>query len=399
MRILVVSNFYPPLHLGGYELDCAQVVQGLRERHDVRVLTSRHRAREAEVEPDVCRVLPLGHYRRRDVLRAPVWSLQAVRHARHLADAFEPDVIFIWNGTRIPQAALWALGQRTTPCVYRICEHWFGRLYEQDDFLRFLLPEWSGAKRVWSRLMRLANLHPELRIDLGRRTDAAVAWVSDALRQATPIPTSVNVTRERTIYIGVPPVLTSPEPARPIIGFIGRLSPEKGPDVAIRALHSLRRNHHLSVDLWLIGDGERGYVQGLESLVRRLELENAVHFLGWQERGEVARLMSRLAAVVVPSRWQEPSGTVASEAAAVGAPIVAARSGGMPEYLPDDCARYFEIGDVSGCASALAETINNPADTRARVARARERASDVLRTDTEVRAMEEFLEQAAYASH
>ena len=44
MKILVVSNLYPPQHVGGYELGCRDVVEKLRARgHNVRVLTSTFR--------------------------------------------------------------------------------------------------------------------------------------------------------------------------------------------------------------------------------------------------------------------------------------------------------------------------------------------------------------------
>lgn len=43
MRLLFVSNLFPPHHLGGYEIVCKQVADGLRERgHEVSILTSTH---------------------------------------------------------------------------------------------------------------------------------------------------------------------------------------------------------------------------------------------------------------------------------------------------------------------------------------------------------------------
>jgi glycogen synthase len=45
MRVLVLSNFYPPHFIGGYELGCRDVVEGLKARgHDVRVLTSTYKS-------------------------------------------------------------------------------------------------------------------------------------------------------------------------------------------------------------------------------------------------------------------------------------------------------------------------------------------------------------------
>ena len=52
MKILVVSNFYPPHHIGGYELGCRDVVEKLRARgHTLRVLTSSFRHRDIKDPP------------------------------------------------------------------------------------------------------------------------------------------------------------------------------------------------------------------------------------------------------------------------------------------------------------------------------------------------------------
>jgi glycosyltransferase involved in cell wall biosynthesis len=212
----------------------------------------------------------------------------------------------------------------------------------------------------------------------------------------------VEPTLERVIYIGVPVADAAQSVRREdlTIGFVGRISPEKAPDVAIKALHRLRTGHGLDVALVLAGSGDDGYLNELQALVRHLLLEEHVRFLGHLYRPRVMELMAGLAVLVVPSRWQEPSGTVASEAAAVGTPVVAARSGGIPEYLPEgEAALYFEIDDVEGCARALAETLEDEEGTRSRSASARARSRDLLTINAEVEAMEEFLLEVAGQSH
>ena len=54
MRILLVSNLYPPVVYGGYEILCAQAADELRKRgHEVEVVTSGFRASEADTDPRV----------------------------------------------------------------------------------------------------------------------------------------------------------------------------------------------------------------------------------------------------------------------------------------------------------------------------------------------------------
>ncbi|CAA9219086.1 MAG: hypothetical protein AVDCRST_MAG93-370, partial [uncultured Chloroflexia bacterium] len=61
MKVLFVSNLYPPAYIGGYELNCADVAQELRARgHEVLVLTSTYRSDELpEREPGILRHLKM----------------------------------------------------------------------------------------------------------------------------------------------------------------------------------------------------------------------------------------------------------------------------------------------------------------------------------------------------
>ena len=106
VRILVISNFYPPAHVGGYEQECAGIVNHLRQEHSVLVLTSRRERRQVPNDAHVLRVLPYGTFRKRDSVRAPLWALGAARTMRRLLRSFDPDLIFVWNSTQIPQVTL-----------------------------------------------------------------------------------------------------------------------------------------------------------------------------------------------------------------------------------------------------------------------------------------------------
>src|ERR1700689_2772607 len=99
MRILVVSNIYPPAAIGGYEIVCEAVVERLSRDHEVLVLTSAGEQRTrsaggARLTADA-----------RGARRAPLASMRDAALARR-ALAWKPDFIYVWNGASIPQAAL-----------------------------------------------------------------------------------------------------------------------------------------------------------------------------------------------------------------------------------------------------------------------------------------------------
>lgn len=397
--MLVISNFYPPARIGGYEQECAGVVDHLRTQHDVMVLTSRDGARWAPAERHVHRLLPFDSARKVDSLRAPLAALSAARTTRRLVSAFDPEVVFVWNGTRIPQAAIRIAASSGRPVAFRVCEHWFGRMYRSDLFMRHLFPGDAGMRRLWAGLIRLVNRHTLLRLDVARPSPASISWVTDTLRRTTPVPPAVDPVFEQTLHWGV----DQPAPSErslapdPLFAYVGKLIPQKGPDIAISALAALARRHDIRARLRLIGGEDPRYGRELRELVRRLGLESQVEFLGELERAPLRRALEDVHAVIVPSRWQEPAGLVPVESAALGIPVVAARSGGIPELLHEgEHALFFDIDDVEACADALAETIANPAETTARVERARAHAARFTHSSYHA-ATNEFLIQAIRA--
>jgi glycogen synthase len=166
-----------------------------------------------------------------------------------------------------------------------------------------------------------------------------------------------------------------PPTGPPTIAFVGRLEEQKGPSVAYRALAALRDRHGIDAQLKLAGRGSPEELLLLDRLARELRIEDRVELLGQLDQPGVGELLAGASALVVPSTWQEPSGGVCLEGGLARVPVVASRSGGMPEGLrEEEHALYFPIADADACADALARVLTDTAETEARTARAFERA-------------------------
>src|SRR6476661_4182153 len=102
MRILALTNLYPPHYLGGYELICYMVVNELRARgHEVQILTSDHlvAGKPSVREDGIDRVLKIHGFYGHPWLN--IWKLRKLEQQNNkmLRDAirqYAPDLIYVW---------------------------------------------------------------------------------------------------------------------------------------------------------------------------------------------------------------------------------------------------------------------------------------------------------------
>jgi glycosyltransferase involved in cell wall biosynthesis len=400
LRILVVSNLFPPVVAGGYEVECEGVVRRLRERHEVLVLSSVEGRERAGEDRGVLRALPFLRYSKADSLRAPLTALRGARVARGVLRGFRPEVIFVWNGAQLPHSALWVLNTAGVPLAYRVCEYWFSYLYAYDIFMRHLVPGERGLRGLWARGMRLVNRHPALRLDPARRAPARLSWCSSFLRGACPVPPGIEPVAEEVVLASTDHTASfdglerAPDPGDPLLAFVGRLEEHKGPQVAVAALGLLAERHGLRPRLALVGAGEPEERAALAAQARAIGVEGQVELTGPLRGPALRALLGRAHAWLVPAVWEEPMGLTALEAALARVPAVVARSGGLTELLVDgEQALYFDRGDAVGCAEAVAATLGDPAAAEARAERAHARAREVV-GEPYLAAMERFVEAA-----
>jgi len=144
-----------------------------------------------------------------------------------------------------------------------------------------------------------------------------------------------------------------------VILSVGRLSPEKGHDVGIRALANIfESNPDLNLEYKIIGHGPlRGE---LESLVKHLDLGEVVHFYGKMQHDDVRQQMQTADLFLHPSR-SEGLGKVLLEAQACGLPIIATNAGGIPEAVrPCKSAYLVPPDDPGDLAETLLTVIQSP---------------------------------------
>lgn len=147
----------------------------------------------------------------------------------------------------------------------------------------------------------------------------------------------------------------------PLLLFVGRIQPLKGPDVAIRALEALGRpDAHLLIVGGASGAAGDGEVERAHQLVDELGLHDQVSFVEPQPHHILSTYYRAADVVVVPSR-SESFGLVALEAAACGTPVVASAVGGLQSLVDHGRTGFLLDGRTPlEFAKAIAEILESP---------------------------------------
>ncbi len=143
---------------------------------------------------------------------------------------------------------------------------------------------------------------------------------------------------------------SAPRSGEPLIVCIGRLSPEKGQDLAIRALAAMRTPN---ARLRLVGSGRDAEL--LAGLARRLGIADRVEFMGESRRTEEELRAADV--VLVPSRYDGLS-LVLLEAMSTGSAVVATRATGASAL--EGVGVLVDVGDPGTMAEAVDEMLADP---------------------------------------
>ena len=165
------------------------------------------------------------------------------------------------------------------------------------------------------------------------------------------------------------------EPEDFVFGTISRLVPQKDLQTLINAFSKISKE--VRCKLVIVGDGVQR--NELEKLVKSLNLESKVHFLG--KRQDVPELLHGIDAFTLTSKY-EGLGLVLLEALASEVPIIAARNSAIKEIVNDEVALMFQTSSVPDLEKAMRDLINDPNETSHRVQRGNIRVQQKFGVDS-----------------
>ncbi len=378
MKILVISNFYPPVRSYGYAQWCQEVTEALRARdHDVKVLTSRHDA-ESIVEQSV-------DVRRELYLQTPSLYHYSLLHffvhrgREHRANRFfvrralediRPDVVFVWG--------MWSLSHdvpceaerfANVPVAYFVSDVWPARPDTHTGYwslptrrrLFSLLK--AGLRRLALRRLRRSGWPYRPRFE-------HVICVSEFIRDSLSL---ADLPFENAIVVhgGTDPERfreTNAHPAAPNgphvrVLYAGLFADHKGIHVILEAVGALLKDRpELNWRLRLVGDGLPEYVAGLNDQVERLALLHHVAFEAPRTREEMPALLAQNDVLIFSSTGPEAFPRMLQEAMLSGMAVIGTVSGGTGEILVhDENGLVYDAESPEALGAALARIIADDA--------------------------------------
>jgi glycogen synthase len=329
MRILFVSNLYPPVVIGGYELACAQTAQALAGRgHEVRVLTTWCHLPQTSKEPAwIHRRLDLHWFvpyassnqavEQRDLHSAVCSSYANTLQLLESIRDFHPDVVSVWNPTGIGGLAMmdllnyigvpWALtlGDRVpVDIAMNVPANVLGPFGAQGSRLYERARIFSVSQHLLDEIESLSG------VSFPQGADIVAGWAD--LSGALPHEPYLRDGRARFVAAST-------------------LHPHKGIDLILEASARLKAGGlDFSVDV--IGDGELGrYVD----MARTLHLQDHVRFVGSRPYAELLRSYAGYDAFLCPTWERDPFPFAPLGAAGCGTPPIITRNCGTSERLVD----------------------------------------------------------------
>ena len=216
----------------------------------------------------------------------------------------------------------------------------FDVIHFHADFLHFPL-----FARLWGRTLTTAHGRldlPDLPLLFREFPMMPLVSISDA--QRAPVPWA---SWQGTVYHGFPTDLYLPGRGDGCyLAFIGRISPEKGVEKAIKIAD------RAGIPLKIAAKVDKADLDYYNESVKRLLKGPGVEFIGEIGDRDKGEFLGRAMALLFPINWPEPFGLVMIEAMANGTPVIAFRRGSVPEII-DEGVTGFVVDSVDGAVAAI----------------------------------------------
>ncbi len=347
MKLLFISNYYPPFEIGGYEQLCKEVLDELNNRgYITHVVTNKNSITNHHVDNHIHRIINL------EVNPKPFlgtleyfWGRnkrleESLVNFDNLARKIDPDFIFIWGMWNLPiEIASHVEKKYHGKVIYYIADYWPSL---PDAYtLHWRNPASHWYTRIPKKIIRnLAISKKNTNVRKNLRFENIIC-VSKAVKNKLSI-FDPAFNDAKVIYNGIDiePYMYSRDSRSTFnknkIRFLyaGRVSKEKGIEIALNIITELK-TRNFNIILTILGRCSPQYKSELNVRIREHNLETNIRWIDYLPREKMPVVYLEHDILLVPSTWEEPLPRIIQEGMAAGLIVVGSEIGGIPEIICD----------------------------------------------------------------
>ncbi len=372
MKILIISELFPPDVKGGYELRCEEACNWLHQKgYQLEVLTTRSECDENTHPYPIYR-----RFRKYPNGKTPSewFSWEKIKYAlldnycysRTLSQV-KPDLIYIWKCSEISRSLIPIIFQTSIPKLVDISSKWFHKVATQHGRIYRLLETRNESikknfikKCISSVLFAISfgNIPREYRFDwITLEGYFTSHWNKNfhtkyilECEQFPVFHTGVNLT-------SFPFKLKENLSNKIKLLFVGRISEDKGFLLLLRQLAYLES---IGVQLTVIGSfPTKSEKERIVTTVQNKGLESKVVFLGQKERNLISKYYHQADFTIFPSIWDEPFSRVPLESMSCGTPCISTDNPGSKELFDLNAPIIILERSQKGLENSIAPYIHN----------------------------------------
>lgn len=373
MKVLFLSNMYPPHVIGGYEALCQEAVEGFaRLGHQVSVLTSTYGYDREFSEGDIHRLLSLEgdlqFYKMKDAWSYPQRRERNLAYLRRLVADEKPDIVFIWGMWNLSRSVAFEAERLMGPrVVYYLANPWPIEANMHQQF--WDAPATSPVKTLAKRLLRvparlfLREEWEKVPLRFEHAPCCSAAQRDQLLEAGVPLKDAPVIYEgvDLTNYLAQADRRTYETNGSLSLVFVGILAEHKGVHTILEALSQLSAEERRRLRLTILGKGHQQYEARLQGLVSQHRLSDVVEFQKPIPRADLPEFLGKFDALLLPSVWAEPLARIMQEGLASGMAVVGSANGGTAETIVHgENGLLFQPGDASDLAKQVRRLLDEP---------------------------------------
>lgn len=381
MKLLFLSNLYPPNEIGGYEKLCYSIAQGMVDKgYEVVILTSDYgKKKYNHKNQKVINELKL-HINSENIYTPFLGSEEEKRLInernincyKKVIESEQPDLVFIWNLFFLDQSFLSALCEDNIKKVFFLTDNWL---------LFFVNPEFIGSymnqqitkmrnQNIRHYMKKFIELFHSKKCNIFFKNFSAI-FSSNYMLQLYKT-AGIKFDESKLIYNGVE--LKKLRNIKKIdrsffvleerinLFFAGRIVDVKGLDVLLRSLNLLiNEKRYTNIFLKVIGDNSDSvYMKKINDYIKNHKLERYVSFQKPVSEEKLLEEFQKNDIFIFPSLY-EPFSLTLIYAQASGIPTIASKTGGNPEIIINGkTGMLYDKFNYKKPARIIIELINKP---------------------------------------